>query len=146
LNAKPVLVVDGSFGPATDTAVRAFQTFAKIAVDGQVGPATRQSMQYFLGLTAKAVAAKPPAPPTNRYIREPTIRLGSTGVGVKTLQLALNSAFGARLVVDSNYGHMTDAAVRLFQVSPIGGKLTADGVCGPQTFAKLDLVLDWQGK
>jgi peptidoglycan hydrolase-like protein with peptidoglycan-binding domain len=146
LNAKPPLTVDGSFGPATDTAVRAFQAFAKIAVDGSVGPTTRQSMQYFLGLTVKAVVVKPPTPPTNRYVREPTIKLGATGIGVKTLQLALNSCFGARLVVDSNFGHMTDAAVRLFQSSPIGGKLVVDGICGPTTFAKLDLVLDWQGK
>jgi peptidoglycan hydrolase-like protein with peptidoglycan-binding domain len=79
-------------------------------------------------------------------VREPTIKLGATGVGVKTLQLALNSCFGSRLVVDSNFGHMTDAAVRLFQASPIGGKLPPDAVVGPQTWAKIDQILDWQGK
>ena len=143
LNANPVLAVDGSFGPATDFAVRAFQTFAKIAVDGDVGPATRLAIQFFL---PKPPHPKPPVPPTNRYINEPTIRRGSTGIGVKTLQLALNSAFGARLAVDSVFGYMTDASVRQFQAASIGGKLMVDGICGPQTWSKADTVLDWQGK
>jgi murein L,D-transpeptidase YcbB/YkuD len=39
------LVVDGSFGPATDTAVRNFQRNYGLVVDGIVGPATRAKLK-----------------------------------------------------------------------------------------------------
>ena len=46
LNRKGAsLVVDGSFGPLTDTAVRNFQRSKGLVVDGIVGPATRAKLK-----------------------------------------------------------------------------------------------------
>lgn len=41
--------IDGSFGPATLSAVKDFQSKSGISVDGKVGPATRQKLEEFTG-------------------------------------------------------------------------------------------------
>ena len=63
----------------------------------------------------------------------PTIKIGSRGASVKTLQTLLNSN-GANLTVDGIFGQLTKIAVLSFQ----GEKgLTKDGIVGKLTWAKL---------
>ncbi|MCA9334091.1 peptidoglycan-binding protein [Candidatus Saccharibacteria bacterium] len=63
----------------------------------------------------------------------PTLRRGSKGEDVKTLQKALNSK-GANLDVDGDFGPLTEGAVRRFQ-NQAGIKV--DGIVGPQTWGAL---------
>jgi hypothetical protein len=63
-----------------------------------------------------------------------TIKSGSTGNQVRSLQLLLNGKSGAGLTVDGDCGTKTVAAIKAFQ-SKSG--LTVDGQCGPKTWAKL---------
>lgn len=63
----------------------------------------------------------------------PTLRKGSKGGDVQTLQGRLN-ANGANLKVDGDFGLLTERAVRLFQTER---KLVVDGIAGPQVWAAL---------
>jgi hypothetical protein len=68
----------------------------------------------------------PDVPPLNLA----TIRRGSTGNDVKTLQMRL------AISVDGSFGPVTEAAVIAFQKT---AGLVADGVVGPKTWAALGL-------
>jgi peptidoglycan hydrolase-like protein with peptidoglycan-binding domain len=62
---------------------------------------------------------------------QPTLRRGSSGPAVRTLQAKLG------VPVDGIFGPATEAAVRKFQASK---KLTNDGIVGPSTWAALGTV------
>jgi|WetSurMetagenome_2_1015567.scaffolds.fasta_scaffold40926_3 peptidoglycan hydrolase-like protein with peptidoglycan-binding domain len=66
--------------------------------------------------------------------RQPTVRRPRLGCPVPELQEALN-ATGEALVVDGNFGPLTDAAVRRFQRAH--PPLVVDGVVGPATWPAL---------
>jgi hypothetical protein len=63
----------------------------------------------------------------------PTLRQGSEGDIVKMMQQMLANA-GSNLTIDGKFGNGTRSAVVAFQ-KKYG--LTADGICGPKTWAKL---------
>jgi peptidoglycan hydrolase-like protein with peptidoglycan-binding domain len=111
------LVVDGVFGPATETAVKDFQQGAGLVVDGVVGPQTW--------------AALPNGAPM------PTLQEGSNGAVVKSLQQLLSNGASGQWntspgPADGNFGPMTAASVKAFQT---WGGVTADGIVGDQTWA-----------
>jgi len=65
-----------------------------------------------------------------------TVKLGSTGSDVSTLQENLNQL--NTLDVDGVFGQGTDAAVRKFQAQ---SNLVVDGICGPATWEALSVAL-----
>ena len=72
----------------------------------------------------------------------PTIRLGSLGESVKTLQAALNlwgGSNGSRIVVDGFFGLSTNSKVREYQRA---NELAPDGVVGPVTWESLEPLVD----
>jgi hypothetical protein len=66
----------------------------------------------------------------------PTLRLGSRGEAVARLQRILNQVVDPQppLRDDGNFGPLTEAQVKLFQLSE---GLTDDGIVGPRTWAAL---------
>jgi flagellum-specific peptidoglycan hydrolase FlgJ len=65
----------------------------------------------------------------------PTLKRGSKGQAVKSLQQLLNySGIGANLVVDGIFGSLTEISVIAFQKY---NGLKADGIVGSKTWAKL---------
>jgi peptidoglycan hydrolase-like protein with peptidoglycan-binding domain len=121
------LVDDGSYGPATESAVKSFQNDYNLVIDGIFGSATL------------AMAKNPVKPWKNPYTRPSTsavFKRGSRGDGVKWIQTVLIRA-GYNLApygVDGSYGPLTEKVIMSFQYR---NGLKVDGITGPRTIATL---------
>ena len=138
---KAGLGVDGSFGVATERAVKSFQKSKKLAVDGRVGPATKRALNAAAGSggSGSGGGATAPAPSTgsgkNYDMGSATLYRSvkwqkKGNKYVTALQKALNDVHKAGLGVDGSFGVATERAVKSFQKSK---KLAVDGRVGPAT-------------
>ncbi|HWO51605.1 MAG TPA: peptidoglycan-binding protein, partial [Ornithinibacter sp.] len=106
---------DGSFGPRTVSAVKAFQTSKGLTATGVVGVATWNAVERKVH----------PLLPYWGTVLKP----GSTGAAVVALQKAL------RVTADGSFGPLTVAAVKAVQLN---AKLTQTGVVGTLTWKAVE--------
>ena len=136
LTGKP----DGKYGADTTAAVKAFQKANRLTADGVAGPTTQKAI--YSGTSKAAPTPKPtatPKPDTNTNTSSTAaitgvLRRGSTGSSVSALQQKLIDLGFLRGKADGVYGSKTAEAVKAFQKA---NKLTADGIAGSRTIAKL---------
>ncbi len=117
------LTVDGKFGSNTEKAVKQFQTIVGLTADGEVGNNTWNGLY---GSYAAMFA------PIEQYPGV-LIEYGTKGATVKSAQTHL-TAKGYPLTADGEFGSKTQSATKSFQQAH---GLSADGIIGPNTWAKL---------
>src|SRR3979409_173204 len=108
--------IDGVFGDATESTVKAFQQEKEITVDGVVGKVTWINID-------------------EADQSEPVLRIGSTGLPVRRAQKRMSLVGFDVGGVDGRYGTHTEAAVKKLQQQR---GLVGDGVAGRQTWSIID--------
>ncbi|TCC15641.1 peptidoglycan-binding protein [Kribbella sindirgiensis] len=104
----------GNFDSTTVDAAKAFQTKVGLPADGIIGAKT---------WTALLAAGT-----------QPTLRLNATGPDVRRLQRTLTAALARTVVIDGQFGPLTEAAAKDYQSTR---QLVVDGVVGPVTWTAL---------
>ena len=126
---------DGNYGTKTVDAVRAFQKANGLTVDGAAGEQTQKALYGGNAKKSTSKAAEEPAAAAAAAAANGSMRVGSTGTDVKSLQQKLIELGYLSGKADGIYGVKTAAAVKAFQKAM---KLSADGVAGQKTLASLN--------
>lgn len=111
--------VDGIFDQDVEKAVKAFQHQFFLTEDGIVGTFTWQCLH------------------TGEAINLPLLKRGSQGRMVKTVQMLLESIGDYQGEIDSEFGLLTEAAVKTFQQR---FQLKVDGIVGAKTWSALSSI------
>ncbi|XQY90631.1 peptidoglycan-binding domain-containing protein [Metabacillus sp. HB246100] len=117
--------VDGVYGDKTVKAVQAFQKQVGLSQDGIAGTNTYNKLKVY---------KKPSSTTTSTSWTGQTLKEGSSGEVVKSLQKMLNEAGFNVGTIDGKFGSKTEAAVKEFQ-KKVG--ISQDGIAGNQTYAYL---------
>ncbi len=93
------------------------------------------------GLTVMSTVVAPGAQADECYTWSRTLSSGSSGSDVAELQIRVAgwAGYGVNMAIDGSFGAQTTAAVKGFQAAY---GLAADGVAGPNTYAKIYALQD----
>lgn len=126
--------VTTNFGSVTMNAVKTFQKAKKLTADGIVGRATYNALYADAQPTTTATAT--PTPSATQNTANPpaftrTLKLGCNGTDVQALQQRLKDLGYFTATVTTNFGSVTQSAVKALQKAK---GLTADGIVGRTTY------------
>ena len=125
--------ITGRYGTRTQAAVKKFQKRCGLAQTGEADEETIALLYEKAGIQAPAVSGA-----SDSVCGSETLREGSEGDAVRSLQEKLTLLEYYAGSVTGRYGRLTKEAVRKFQRDH---DLSADGVAGPRTFEKLAQLL-----
>ncbi|KRQ87356.1 N-acetylmuramoyl-L-alanine amidase LytC precursor [Caloramator mitchellensis] len=133
------------FGPATETAVKAFQKANKLPSLGIVGRATIDKINILLPRVASNTQTPSRGNTTNsqtkigKLIYTRTLKRGAVGEDVKELQRALIKLGYLKInTPTTKFGPATETAVKAFQKA---NKLPSLGIVGKATIDKINSIL-----
>ena len=119
---------DGKYGTKTVEAVKAFQKANKLNADGTAGPQTLKAVYSGTAKEAEKTAS-------SAETGSKSLRRGSTGAEVRSLQTKLIDLGYLTGKADGVFGRKTMDAVIAFQRA---NKLKADGIAGAKTLSQLE--------
>ena len=121
----------GTYNDATREAVLAFQQRNGLWVDGVAGEDTQRMLYSSAALPFSGMVAVTPAPAGTA---QETLRKGSTGAAVSSLQTRLSELYYYTGAISGTYNETTELAVKVFQQR---SGLKADGIAGKDTLSAL---------